>query len=177
MKRVLMVTSAVFLMALFAGCVANPGMLTEKQQEEAIKKYPRTGLNILPDDGCGMITAKVFTRTILWPVTLGISEGVLLYERNSSFIRYAEDLEKAYYDSFLNKKKAVVVQKFGAPTRSCSDGNDGEICVYEQSYTTGGEGGLFGISYRQTPYRFHKDIREFYFDKKGVCYKWRFKNE
>lgn len=163
-----------------SGCASTT--LTESQQQEAIKKYPRTGLNLQPNDGGGMVTVKVIARILLCPITLGISEGILYGERCESFNKYEADLEveriKNFYDSFIGQNKAAVINAFGAPSRSCSDGLDGEICIYERTYTTGGEGWSdMNGNYHATPYRWHKDIKEFYFNAKGICYRWRLKTE
>ena len=176
MKRIM--RFSVLLTLIVSGCVADTRNLTEEQQQEAIKKYPRSGLNLQPDDGAGMITAKVLTRVLLWPITLGISEGALLVERNESFSKYEADLEKKFYDSFIGRNRVAVINEFGAPSRSCSDGADGEIYIYEREYTTGGEGWSDGRgNYYSTPYRFHKDVKEFYFNAQGICYRWRLKTE
>ena len=42
---------SVLLTLIVSGCVADTRNLTEEQQQEAIKKYPQSGLNLQPDDG------------------------------------------------------------------------------------------------------------------------------
>ena len=165
------------LMIVATGCAETLG-LTEAQQEEAIRKYPRSGFNLCPDDGAGMVTAKVAVRILFVPITIGLSELVLADQRTQSFIRYKEDLEyeqeKAFYDSFLGKGRAVVIKEFGAPSRICSDGASGEIYVYERSYVTGGQVWSNGSgNVYSTPYRTHTAVKEFYFNDKGECYRWR----
>ena len=126
MYRSLKVAAAgLFIMSVLSGCVADSFGLSEKEQIEAIGKYPRTGLNLQPDDGFFMITGKVVVRTILCPLTLAISEGVLLNERNHSFSSYAVDLHnqrqmqatKAYYDSLLGKDEKTLLLTLGAPAK------------------------------------------------------------
>ncbi|MBR2345089.1 MAG: hypothetical protein IKD10_10595 [Lentisphaeria bacterium] len=177
MKSFIVALGLFVVIILLSGCVANTLNLSEQEQADAIKKYPRTGLNLQPDDGVGMVTAKVFTRIILWPITIGISEGVLLDERNASFSKYSADLNaqriKAYYDSFLNKSKHVVIKEFGPPQRTFPDGNNGEVYIYEKITTTGGHSYGNQNYYSHTPIRYHKSIKEFYFNAKGICYLWK----
>ena len=177
MKKFMEILCLLAALLLFSGCVANTLGLSEQEQADAIKKYPRTGLNLQPDDGAGMVTAKVFTRIILWPITIGFSEGVLLHERNTSFSKYSEDLKKqrikAYFDSFLNKSKHIVIKEFGPPKRTFPDGNNGEVYIYEKVITTGGHSYGNKHYYSHTPIRYHKSIKEFYFNAEGICYLWK----
>ena len=160
-----------------SGC-ANTQGLTETEQRDAIKKYPMTWANLQPDDGCGAITAKVLVRVLLCPLTIGISEIGFWEDRNETYLKYAEYLaERRYHDSFLGKNKAHLIRSQGAPNRSYPDGNGGEILIYERIYTTGGEIYSDGKRVYSTPYRHHKKIREFYFDKDNLCYQWRIKIE
>ncbi|MBQ9789644.1 MAG: hypothetical protein IJW31_08640 [Lentisphaeria bacterium] len=177
MKRFIAVLCLFVTIILLSGCVANTLELSEQEQADAIKKYPRTGLNLRPDDGAGMVTAKVITRIILLPITIGISEGLLLDERNATFSKYSADLKaqriKAYYDSFLNKSKHIVIKEFGPPKRIFPDGNNGEIYIYEKIFTTGGHSYGNQNYYSHTPIRYHKSIKEFYFNAEGICYLWK----
>ena len=177
MKRFMNALCLLVAVIFLSGCVANTLELSEQEQADAIKKYPRTGLNLQPDDGTGMVTAKVITRIILWPMTIGTSEGVLLKERNASFSKYSADLKiqriKAYYDSFLNKSKHIVIKEFGPPKRTFSDGNNGEVYIYEKITTTGGYSYGNENYYRHTPIRYHKSNKEFYFNAEGICYLWK----
>ena len=116
------------LSVLLSGCVASSYGLTEQKQAAAIKKYPRTGLNLQPDDGFFAISGKVLARTIYWPLTLGISELILQKEREASFSSYAIDLQKEKYDkevlprikyrfdSFLGEDMNYAVLHMGKPT-------------------------------------------------------------
>lgn len=157
------------LLIILCGC-ANTYNLTEDQQLEAIKKYPRGGLNIEPDDGVFMTTMKITGRVLVCPLTFGISEILLLNDRETTFLKYANYL---YFNSFLDKPCAVAIQAFGAPTRVTTDGNNGKIYVWEKIYTTGGETYYYNNRIHSTPLRLHKDIKEFYYTNDNKCYHWR----
>jgi len=134
--------AGLLIMFVLSGCVADSFGLSGKEQIEAIGKYPRTGLNLQPDDGFFMITGKVVVRTILCPLTLAISEGVLLSERSYSFNSYAVDLKKAKYDqevlprikyrfdSFLGEKKDYAVLHMGEPTAAIESG-DYQVVIWK----------------------------------------------
>ncbi len=171
------VLSLIFL----CGCASTYG-LTAEQQLQAIEKYPRGGLNIEPSDSGIMTTMKITGRVLVFPLTLGLSEVVLLEEREASFRKYADYL---YYDSFTGKPCSAVIQAFGAPTRVTTDGKGGHIYVWEKTYTTGGTSypvttyynNVPHTTYRSTPLRFHKNIKEFYFTGDDKCYHWRVATE
>ena len=151
----------VLLFTILCGC-ANTYNLTEVQQLEAIKKYPRGGLNIEPDDGVFMTTMKITGRVLVCTLTFGISEVLLRQDREETFQKY-------YYDSFLGKPCAVAILEFGAPAKITTDGNNGKIYVWEKIYTTGG--------YGDTPVVYHKNIKEFYYSSSDKCYLWRIRSE
>ena len=157
------------LLIILCGC-ANTYNLTEAQQLEAIKKYPRGGLNIEPDDGVFMTTMKITGRVLVCPLTFGISEILLCQDRETTFQKY-------YYDSFLGKPCAVAIQAFGAPTRVTTDGNNGQIYVWEKIYITGGGTYYYNNRIHSTPSRLHKDIKEFYYTSDNKCYHWRTETE
>lgn len=169
------------LISLCWGCASTYG-LTEEQQLQAIEKYPRGGLNIEPSDSGFMTTMKITGRVLICPLTFGISELALLEEREASFRKYADFL---YYNSFLGKPCAAVIQAFGAPTRITTDGKGGNIYVWEKTYTTGGTSypvttyynNVPHTTYHSTPLRFHKNIKEFYFTSDDKCYHWRVATE
>ena len=162
---------------ILAGC-ANTQGLTEDEQREAAIKYPMMWANLQPDDGGVAVTAKIITRVLLFPLTIGLSELEFLEDRNKTFSQYADYLNtKYYYDGFLGKNKSHALMQLGAPTRTCPDGNGGEICVYERTYSTGGEIYTIGDRVYSNPYRIHKKIKELYFDKNNLCYHWRVRTE
>ena len=169
------------LILLLCGCASTYG-LTETQQIEAVKQYPRGGLNIEPADNGVMTTIKIVGRVLICPLTLGLSEIALMEEREESFRKYADYL---YYDSFTGKPCAAVIQAFGAPARVTTDGKGGNIYVWEKTYTTGGTSypittyynNVPHTTYHTTPLRFHKNIKEFYFTSDDKCYHWRVATE
>ena len=180
MRKIIFLLLPLFA-SLYCGCASTYG-LSEEQQTQAIEKYPRSGLNIEPSDSGFMTTMKITGRILICPLTLGISELVLLEEREASFRKYADYL---YYNSFLKKPCAAVIQVFGAPTRVTTDGKGGNIYVWEKIYTTGGNSfpvttyynNVPYTTYHSTPLRFHKDIKEFYFTSDDKCYHWRVTTE
>ena len=162
------------LFSLLAGC-ANTRGLSEAEQKAAIEKYPYRGWsNLQPDDGVGTVTAKVVIRVLLCPLTFGLSEVVLWEGRNETFSKYSKYL---YYNGFVGKDKSYLMLREGAPTRICPDGSGGEICVYEKTFTTGGYIYTSGNNVYSTPYRLHKNIKEFYFNKNNACYFWKVRTE
>lgn len=168
-------------MLFFCGCARTYG-LTEEQQTQAFEKYPPGGLNLEPSDSGFLITVKIVSRVIVFPLTFGFSEIFLVINRESSFLNYANFL---YYNTFLDKPCAAVIKAFGAPSRVTTDGQEGKIYVFEKVYTTGGEsypvttyyGNVPHTTYHSTPLRLHKHIKEFYFTKNDKCYHWRVVNE
>ena len=180
MKKILLLLLPL-LISLCWGCASTYG-LTEEQQLQAIEKYPRGGLNIEPSDSGFMTTMKITGRVLICPLTFGISELALLEKREASFRKYADYL---YYNSFLGKPCAAVIQAFGAPTRLTTDGKGGNIYVWEKTYTTGGTSypvttyynNVPHTTYHSTPLRFHKNIKEFYFTSDDKCYHWRVATE
>lgn len=174
--------SGVFLLMLFfCGCASTYG-LTDVQQIQAFEKYPPGGLNLEPSDSGFGRTVKVVSRILICPLTLGISELVLMENREYSFQNYASFL---YYNSFLDKPCAAVIKEFGAPSRITTDGQEGKIYVFETAYASGGVsypvtvyyGYVPYTTYYSTPVRIHKHIKEFYFTKDDKCYHWRVVNE
>ena len=104
---------------ILAGC-ANTQGLTEDEQREAAIKYPMMWANLQPDDGGVAVTAKIITRVLLFPLTIGLSELEFLEDRNKTFSQYADYLNtKYYYDGFLGKNKSHALMQLGAPTRTC----------------------------------------------------------
>ena len=166
-----------FLLLLFllfcSGCASTYG-LTEQQQIQAVEKYPRCALNIAPSDSDFMKTVKITGRVFICPLTLGMSEYLLLEDREASFRKYADYL---YYESFIGKKCATVIQALGAPSRVVTDGQGGCIYVWESIYTTGGNTYYSGKRAHTTPLRIHKKIKEFYFSSEDKCYRWRIATE
>ena len=169
------------LISLCWGCASTYG-LTEEQQLQAIEKYPRGGLNIEPSDSGFMTTMKIAGRVLICPLTFGASELILLQEREVSFRKYADYL---FYNSFIGKPCADVIQALGAPMRVTTDGKGGNIYVWEKTYTTGGTSypvttyynNVPHTTYHSTPLRFHKNIKEFYFTNDDKFYHWRIATE
>ena len=124
MKKTIFLMALASLLPILSGCIANTYDLSEQEQIKAIEKYPRTGLNLQPEDGFFSTTGKVLARTILCPLTLAISEGSLLTEREHSFSSYALDLykerklkeTKTFYDALLGKTEGEVLVELGQPT-------------------------------------------------------------
>ncbi len=155
-------------MLFFTGCV-NTYNLTDSQIDAAYEKYSFWGV-IKESDSGGIITGKVLGRGMLDLLTIGLFEIAVHEDKQTACYMY-------YLNTFIGQRKYDVIQVFGAPNRSCSDGLDGEILVYERIYFTGGDGYTQNGSYYSTPTRLHKDIKEFYFDAENKCYKLRLKTE
>ncbi len=181
MKKKCFLFMIFLFMLFFCGCASTYG-LTEEQQIHAFEKYPPGGLNLEPSDSGFLITVKIVSRIIVFPLTFGISEIILVENRESSYLNYANFL---YYNTFLGNPCATVIKAFGAPSRVTTDGQEGKIYVFEKVYTSGGTsypvttyyGNVPHTTYHSTPLRLHKHIKEFYFTKDDKCYHWRVVNE
>ncbi len=169
MKKTIVLFFTAIVLLLFVGCVNTYG-LTETQVNSAYEEYACWAV-IKESDSAGLVTGKVFGRGMLDLITIGIFEAFVYEDKEDACFKY-------YLGTFLGKRKFDVISEFGAPTRSFSDGTDGEILIYERVYYTGGGGYTNANGYYQSnPYRMHKDIKEFYFNADGKCYKWRLKTE
>lgn len=185
LMKLFLFSSFILFCVTITGCAATYN-LTKEQQTEALRKYEPSFLNLKPDNSIAMISTKVFLRVLCGSLTFGLSEAALTDEREKSYYHYSKYL---FYNSLLGKSKSTVLQELGAPNRTFLDEQGGEIYTYERNFTTGGEyhyyyyshgnayyGGGHGYGYT-TPIQHHKDVKEFYFDPKGICFKWRTKIE
>ena len=180
---------ALAIISIFgAGCKTTAEItkfygLSEEQQKEALRKYPypEGTLNILPEDNVAVATIKIIGRTLIAIPSMGLLELGLAIERDRPYLKYAIDLEnerlKKYYNSFINKEKYIIIKEFGPPARTFTDGQGGEIYIYEKVLMTGGQSyanyNEYGGSYTHTPIRYHKDVLEFYFNSENKCYTWK----
>jgi hypothetical protein len=80
--------------------------------------------------------------------------------------------------SWVGSHQSAVIQSWGPPSRSTSDGNDGSILIYEENVdlgqTPGGVYQFYGNVYYTNP-RDNSYIRTrmFYIDKNGYVYSCR----
>lgn len=79
-----------------------------------------------------------------------------------------DEIKKAL-DSWKGSHKSKLIQSWGAPTRTASDGNGGEILIYEQSPKTAGTL-VYGFYIEKTV----SNYTEMYADKNGIIYYWRY---
>jgi hypothetical protein len=70
-------------------------------------------------------------------------------------------------DSWTGAHKSKLIQSWGPPTRYDSDGQGGEILIYEYTRTVGAY--VYG-SYMQ---RTFVDYKEMFANKEGIIYYWR----
>ena len=69
--------------------------------------------------------------------------------------------------SWMGAHKSRLIQSWGPPTRYDSDGQGGEILIYEYTRTVGAY--VYG-SYMQ---RTFVDYKEMFANKEGIIYYWR----
>jgi hypothetical protein len=74
---------------------------------------------------------------------------------------------KKIMDSWLESHKSSLIQSWGPPTRYDSDGQDGEILIYEYSRTVG------GYAYGNYMQRTFVDYKEIFVNKEGIIYFYR----
>ena len=87
---------------------------------------------------------------------------------------------KEVMNSYMGKTKKDVILAWGPPTRVTEDGDGGEILIYEKwvnygSSTYGNVNNSGDYNQRSSQYTKHF-VREFYINKEGRVYYWRFKN-
>ena len=70
-------------------------------------------------------------------------------------------------DSWKGVHKSKLIQSWGPPTRHDSDGQGGEILIYERTRTVGGN------VYNSYVQRTFVDFNEIFADKDGIIYYWR----
>ena len=95
--------------------------------------------------------------------------------------------EEVMDDQCNNKTKSEILLKLGAPDRSTDDGNNGEILVFDDSYTITNASGsattsiyeIFGVpiastntSIKSVESKVEKEIL-FYVNKNNECYHWK----
>lgn len=165
---------------LMAGCAVDTQGLTPPQQNAALDYYWPEGKNVLllEDDNAAVTIGKVTGRTLVGVLLLGLSEAGNYDRGTEAFTKYAKGLRnKKYYDSFVKKSKADVIQEFGAPTRTSSDGKTGEILVYDgaASGATAFQTSFNSVSSQAFSMWSQSASMQFYIDKEGTCYGWRLK--
>ena len=70
-------------------------------------------------------------------------------------------------DSWMGSHKSQLIQSWGPPSRYASDGQDGEILIYEKRRTVGSY--ISGTYYEKT----YVDYIEMYANSSGKLYHWR----
>ncbi|MBN1186475.1 MAG: hypothetical protein JXB49_29640 [Bacteroidales bacterium] len=78
----------------------------------------------------------------------------------------AEEIKKAM-DSWIGTHKSKLIQQVGPPTRYASDGQGGEILIYETSRSIGMT--AYGTYMQRTLI----DYREVFANSNGIIYHWR----
>ncbi len=78
-----------------------------------------------------------------------------------------DEEEKTVLNSWMNSTKARLIQSWGAPTRYASDGQDGEILIYEE------ERKIANVVYGTYMERTITWYREMYVNSAGNIYHWR----
>ena len=75
----------------------------------------------------------------------------------------------AHFDSFLGKDKSELIYKWGPPSKTSSDGKDGEILTW--AYKGATEGVVIGNTYSENTRYISLMI---YVDKNGKAYHWKY---
>lgn len=78
-----------------------------------------------------------------------------------------ENETKRIMDSWLNHHKSELIRSWGPPTRYDSDGQGGQILIYEYTRTLGAT--IYG-NYMQ---RTFVDYKEMFANQNGLIYYWR----
>lgn len=100
--------------------------------------------------------------------TLFICLALLSGCKSEERLRKERDEEsKRIMDSWVNHHKSELIRSWGPPTRYDSDGQGGEILIYEYTRTVGAT--IYG-SYLQ---RTFVDYKEMFANKDGLIYYWR----
>ncbi len=96
---------------------------------------------------------------------------------------YSYSLQDQYNSAYRGCSKAQIINRIGAPSRTTSNGNGGEILIYENfrsttigtanasAYAYGNSANAYGNSYS---YTFNgRNFAEFYIDNNDRCYQVR----
>ncbi len=79
-----------------------------------------------------------------------------------------DEKTKIEMNSWLKHHKSELIRSWGPPTRYDSDGQGGEILIYEYKRTVGA---ILNGNYLQ---RTFIDYKEIFADKDGIIYYWRY---
>ena len=89
------------------------------------------------------------------------------------------DKEKEVMDSWMGSTKAQLIQSWGPPTKVASDGQGGEILIYDKSVSFAqSPGQVYTQPYNNNVYYTNPESniitrsRMFYINKQGVIYHW-----
>ena len=96
--------------------------------------------------------------------------AVILTATSCTTFRYVSKTSQMQSE-WVGCTHADIVRTFGAPFREVSDGDGGQILVYENFYTTHSTDEFMGDF--TTTSREHRDFKEFYLDPEGTCYQVR----
>lgn len=78
-----------------------------------------------------------------------------------------DDKERAIYDSWLQHPKSELIRSWGAPTRTVTDGQGGEILIYETSRK------IANVIYGTYMERTITNYKEMFVNSSGIIYHWR----
>lgn len=86
---------------------------------------------------------------------------------------------KKIMDSWLGMSKVELYKKWGPPNQITTDGNGGEILIYQKNIQSGQLPGRIysnpagGINYTNPTQYGYTQTRMFYVNKRGIIYHWR----
>jgi hypothetical protein len=86
------------------------------------------------------------------------------------------DKNRAAMDSWLGAHKSELIAQLGPPDRVTSNGLDGEILIYETSFTISGSAGWVGYGgyiYGASPPTTYTRMKSFWVDGSGKIYHWK----
>ena len=87
-----------------------------------------------------------------------------------------EDKTRAAMDSWMGSHKSELIAQLGPPNRVTSNGLDGEILIYETTFTTSGSAGWVGYGgyiYGASAPSTYTRMKSFYVDGSGKIYHWK----
>lgn len=81
-------------------------------------------------------------------------------------------------DSWMGHHESELIQQWGAPSRTTSDGKCGKVHVYERFWNYHSPGYSYldcrgHVRYVGLPCRSYSDSKMFYIDPDGIIYYWR----
>lgn len=103
--------------------------------------------------------------------------SILLFSSSCKTTSFAQK-EKTMMDSWLGHTKAELLQSWGPPTKTDSDGQGGEILTYDKTVTLGQTPGTVygngngGINYTRPNNNVVTRSRMFYVNQQGKIYHW-----